>query len=135
MIILTTGKNTNETYYNRDIYVSLLHQNATPSKVSFLSYKEGAATRPIGVLTRYLIMLEDFLKEYGLLRPDEKTADVTVGGEAAQEQEKSADELIEELNTTSYDSEVEAMQSIEDMSRQAQTSGWGYPFYKVVFSS
>ena len=39
------------------------------------------------------------------------------------------DELIEELNTSSYDSEVEAMQSIEDMSRQAQTSGWGYPFY------
>ena len=94
---------------------------------TFLSYKEGAATRPIGVLTRYLIMLEDFLKEYGLLRPDEKTADVTVGGEAAQEQEKSADELIEELNSLtglrSVKEEVNAMINLMKVQKMRQERG------------
>ncbi|MCR4752140.1 MAG: AAA family ATPase [Eubacterium sp.] len=73
----------------------------------FLSSKTGTAQKPIGVLTRYLLKLEEFLKEYGLLRPDEKTTGVSVqssgtaGGNAAgtQEPEKTAEELIEELNS------------------------------------
>ena len=78
---------------------------------TFLSCKDRAASKPVSVLTRYLTLLEDFLKEYGLLRPDEKTAKAAAG--AAQEEEKSADELIEELNSLtglrSVKAEVNAM--------------------------
>ena len=65
---------------------------------NLLSSKDGTATKPVDVLTRYLILLEEFLKEYGLLRPDEKTAKVSVAGETPEAPEKTADELIEELN-------------------------------------
>ena len=91
-----------------------------------LSGKDGTARKPIDVLTKYLVMLDEFLKEYGLLRPDEKTAKISVTGRAgsraggaggvghsggtgapsggpadgpAEEPEKSADELIAELNS------------------------------------
>jgi len=66
---------------------------------NLLSSKEGNARKPIDILTKYLIRLDEFLKEYGLLRPDEKTAEVAVAGENPAEPEKSADELIEELNS------------------------------------
>ena len=64
-----------------------------------LSSKDGTAKKPIDILTRYLILLDEFLKEYGLLRPDEKTAEIAVAGETPEEPEKSADELIDELNS------------------------------------
>lgn len=80
-----------------------------------LSGKDGTARKPIDVLTKYLVMLDEFLKEYGLLRPDEKTAKISVTGGngksgagkgqagqadgSAEEPEKSADELIAELNS------------------------------------
>ena len=39
----------------------------------FLASRDSADPLVVGTLTRYLIMLDNFLKEYGLLRPDQKT--------------------------------------------------------------
>ena len=66
---------------------------------NLLSSKEGNARKPVDILTKYLILLDEFLKEYGLLRPDEKTVQIAVAGDSPEEPEKSADELIEELNS------------------------------------
>ena len=93
---------------------------------SFLSCREGESEEPISMLTRYLIMLDDFLKEYGLLRPDEKTAKAAVG-QKQEEPEKSADELIEELNSLtglrSVKEEVNAMINLMKVQQMRQERG------------
>lgn len=100
-----------------------------------LSSKDGVAKKPVDVLTRYLIMLDEFLKEYGLLRPDEKTAKISVTegsadpgpGKAAEEPEKSADELIAELNSLtglrSVKEEVNAMINLMKVQKMRSERG------------
>ncbi len=94
---------------------------------TFLSYKEGAAAKPIGVLTRYLIMLDDFLKEYGLLRPDEKTVKADTETASAEIPEKTPDELIEELNSLtglrSVKEEVNSMINLMKVQKMRQERG------------
>ena len=97
-----------------------------------LSSKDGTAKKPVDILTRYLIRLDEFLKEYGLLRPDEKTAKIHVAGEAAktsaaEEPEKSAEELIAELNSLtglrSVKEEVNAMINLMKVQKMRSERG------------
>ena len=94
---------------------------------ALLSSKDGAARKPVDVLTKYLVMLDEFLREYGLLRPDEKTATVSVAGEKTEEPEKSADELIAELNSLtglrSVKEEVNAMINLMKVQKMRSERG------------
>lgn len=61
---------------------------------SYLAGNEASGDREINVLSKYCVMLDDYLKEYGLLRPDKK-ADPIVKEEKAED----VDELMAELNS------------------------------------
>lgn len=63
---------------------------------SYLAVNDLAGDREIAVLSKYCIMLDDYLKEYGLLRPDKKTAPVV---RAKTDAVQDADELMAELNS------------------------------------
>lgn len=63
---------------------------------SYLAENEAAGDREINALSKYCMMLDDYLKEYGLLRPDKNTAPIVRKEKKAAE---DADELMAELNS------------------------------------
>ena len=85
---------------------------------TFLSYKEGASARPIAKPPSIAP---------GTLRPDEKMARVDADTEKPEEPEKSADELIEELNSLtglrSVKEEVNAMINLMKVQKMRQERG------------
>ncbi len=64
----------------------------------YLAANAESTEAEINVLSAYCVMLDDNLKQYGLLRPDYKSAAIKAGN-GMEEDEKSADELIAELNS------------------------------------
>lgn len=67
----------------------------------YIAESDMAGNREIEVLSKYFVMLDNYLKDYGLLRADRKTKPVAKPeeGQSPQEEEKpDADELITELN-------------------------------------
>lgn len=65
---------------------------------SYLAENEAAGDREINALSKYCMMLDDYLKEYGLLRPDKKTEPV-VKGKSKETEKENTDELMAELNS------------------------------------
>lgn len=63
----------------------------------YIAENELAGNKEIEILSKYCVMLDNNLKQYGLLRPDKKT-DIVVKKENEVKKE-SADELIAELNS------------------------------------
>lgn len=63
---------------------------------SYLAENEAAGDREINALSKYCMMLDDYLKEYGLLRPDKNTVPIVREEKKAAE---DADELMAELNS------------------------------------
>lgn len=63
---------------------------------SYLAGNEAAGDREIRVLSNYSVMLDNYLKEYGLLRPDKKP--IIIGKEEKIETE-DADEMMAALNS------------------------------------
>lgn len=64
---------------------------------NYLAGNDTAGDKEINALSKYCMMLDDYLKEYGLLRPDKKSEPVIKG----EKQEKKADinDLMAELNS------------------------------------
>lgn len=62
---------------------------------SYLAFNEEAGDKEIQILSKYCVMLDNYLKEYGLLRPDKKSEDFI------KEEEKKEDmkDLMAELNS------------------------------------
>lgn len=63
---------------------------------SYLAVNEASGDREINALSKYCMMLDDYLKEYGLLRPDKKTAPVV---KEEKREAQDSDELMAELNS------------------------------------
>lgn len=60
----------------------------------YLAGNEASGDREINVLSKYCVMLDNYLKEYGLLRPDKKTEPVIREGKT-----ENVDDLMAELNS------------------------------------
>lgn len=63
---------------------------------SYIAYNEKAGDDEINLMTRYLVMLDNNLKEFGLLMQDKKTAPLE---REVPKEELNVDELIDELNS------------------------------------
>lgn len=66
---------------------------------TYIAENELAGQKEIDALTKYCIMLDDNLKQYGLLRPDAKTAPLLASSSIEEEEQIDADEIIDELNS------------------------------------
>ena len=64
---------------------------------NYLAGNESAGDKEINALSKYCMMLDDYLKEYGLLRPDKKSEPVTKG--EVQEKKEDINDLMAELNS------------------------------------
>lgn len=64
---------------------------------NYLAGNENAGDKEINALSKYCMMLDDYLKEYGLLRPDKKSEPVTKGEK--QEKKEDINDLMAELNS------------------------------------
>lgn len=64
---------------------------------NYLAQTDHPGDKAVDLLTEYLIMMDRFLKDYGLLRPDAKTAPVDAG--QPSEPEATPEELLAELNS------------------------------------
>lgn len=65
---------------------------------SYIANNQCAGDAEIQLLSKYTVMLDNYLKEYGLLRPDKKP--ITVAKAVKEEAEKlDADELLAQLNS------------------------------------
>jgi AAA+ superfamily predicted ATPase len=66
----------------------------------YIAESNMAGNREVEVLSKYCVMLDNYLKDYGLLRVDRKLENLTKKEEKEVEEEKlDADELITELNS------------------------------------
>ena len=63
---------------------------------AYIAGNENAGEKEIDVLTKYCVMLDDYLKEYGLLRPDKKATEFT---KEEKKPEETMQELLDELNS------------------------------------
>lgn len=64
---------------------------------NYLAGNESAGDKEINALSKYCMMLDDCLKEYGLLRPDKKSEPITKGEK--QEKKEDINDLMAELNS------------------------------------
>lgn len=64
---------------------------------NYLAGNDTAGDKEINALSKYCMMLDDYLKEYGLLRPDKKSEPVTKGEKP--EQKEDINDLMAELNS------------------------------------
>lgn len=71
---------------------------------TYIADNENATELEINALSKYCVMLDENLKQYGLLRQDYKSSPITKAKE--QEPELNADELIAELNSLTGLTEV-----------------------------
>lgn len=65
---------------------------------NYLAGNETAGDKEINALSKYCMMLDDYLKEYGLLRPDKKSEAFTKE-EKAERKAEAVDDLMAELNS------------------------------------
>lgn len=67
---------------------------------NYLAGNETAGDREINALSKYCMMLDDYLKEYGLLRPDKKSEPITKGEKGeAKDGTMDINDLMAELNS------------------------------------
>lgn len=64
---------------------------------NYLAGNESASDKEINALSGYCMMLDDYLKEYGLLRPDKKSRPIIKG--EVQERKEDINDLMAELNS------------------------------------
>lgn len=65
---------------------------------NYVAGNEGAGDKEINALSKYCMMLDNYLKEYGLLRPDKKSEPFTKE-EKKEEKKADIDDLMAELNS------------------------------------
>lgn len=65
---------------------------------SYIANNDLAGSKEIEVLSRYCVMLDNYLKDFGLLRPDKKTS-LIIKEDSKEEERETPDELINELNS------------------------------------
>lgn len=68
---------------------------------SYIARNELAGNREVEVLSKYCVMLDNYLKDFGLLRPDKKSSPIKSAEDKKKEKEEIEDpeELILELNS------------------------------------
>ena len=90
---------------------------------SYLAFNEGAGDKEIQLLSKYCVMLDNYLKEYALLRPDKKSEAFV------KEEEKPQDtkELMAELNSltglTSVKEDLNALINLMKVQKMREDNG------------
>ncbi len=89
----------------------------------YLAFNEKAGDKEIQLLSKYCVMLDNYLKEYALLRPDKKSEDFV------KEEEKPQDtkELMAELNSltglTSVKEDLNALINLMKVQKMREDNG------------
>lgn len=92
---------------------------------AYLASNDSSSDLEINALSRYCVMLDENLKEYGLIGPDYKSAPIKA--EKPEEPEKTADELIAELNSltglTAVKEDVNALINLMKVQKMREERG------------
>lgn len=64
----------------------------------YIANNEKSGSREVDILSKYCVMLDDYLKDYGLLRPDQKSKAIVADAKPEEIEKLDPEELLSQLN-------------------------------------